>query len=78
MEVFSGYFMTVTPYIYFFCAFTAFVLLLHIYFQRFLKSERGNVGAVYTFYPLSINRVGYFLSINREKNLAVSISFYAY
>ena len=35
-------------------------------------------GAGYTFYPLSINRVGFFLSINREKKLAVSVRFYAY
>ena len=38
----------------------------------------SNAGAGYTFYPLSINRVGFFLSINREKNSAVSVSFYAY
>ena len=44
-------------------------LLLYIFFQRFLKSQRGfsNASTGYTFYPLSINRVGFFLSINREK-----------
>ena len=42
----------------YFCAFTAFVLLLYIFFQRFLKSQRGfsNTGAGYIFYPLSIKR----------------------
>ena len=59
MEVLSEYFMTVKPYIeFFFYYFTAFVLLLYIFFQRFLKSQRGfsNAGAGYTFHQLSINR----------------------
>ena len=69
MEVFSGYFMTISLISNYFFAFTAFVLLLYIFFQRFLKSQRrfSYAGAGYTFYPLSINRVGFFLSINREK-----------
>ena len=66
----------------YFCAFTAFVLLLYIYFsailkiptQVFLLPVRGAV----THYSLSINRVGFFLSINRQNNSAVSVRFYAY
>ena len=68
MEVLSGYIMTVSLLYNYFCAFTAFVLLLYI----FSDSENPNAGfsdagAGYTFYPLSINREGFFLSINREK-----------
>ena len=69
VEVFSGYFMTILiiPVL-----FTAFVLLLYIFFQRFLKSQRGfflcRCAVRLTHYSLSINRVGFFLSINREKN----------
>ena len=69
MEVFSGYFMTIKPYNLLFLCFYRVVLLLYIYiFQRFLNSKRGfsNASASYTFYPLSINREGFF-SINREK-----------
>ena len=55
----------------YFCTFTAFVLLLYIFFQRFLKSQRGfflcRCAVRVTHYSLSINRVGFFLSINREK-----------
>ena len=55
----------------YFCAFTAFVLLQCIFFQRFLKSQRGfflcQCAVRITHYSLSINRVVFFLSINREK-----------
>ena len=57
--VFYDYFSLISNY---FCAVTAFVLLLYIFFQRFLKPQRG-----FFLYSLSINRVGCFLSINREK-----------
>ena len=61
----------------YFCAFIAFVLLLYIFFQRFLKSQRGfsNAGADYTFNRLFINRVGFFLSINREEIRLFPLAF---
>ena len=42
------------------------------------KAGFSYAGAGYTFYPLSINRVGFILSINREKKSAISVSFHAY
>ena len=65
MEVFSGYFMTIKPYIYLFLCFyhgsfasiCIFSVILKIPTRVFLV----------THYSLSINRVGFFLSINREK-----------
>ena len=83
MEMFSGYFMTIKPYILLFLCFYRvcfasiyiFSAILKIPTRVFLMPVRG---AGYTFYPLSINRVGFFLSINREKNSAVSVRFYAY
>ena len=38
----------------YFCAFTAFVLLLYIFFQRFLKSQSG-------FFLMPVRRAGYTL-----------------
>ena len=70
MEVFSGYFMTVKPYIKLFLCFYR-VCFASIYI--FSDSQNPNAGfsnssSGYTFYPLSINKVGFFfLSINREK-----------
>ena len=50
-----------------------FVLLLYIFFQRFLKSQRGfflcRFAVRLTHYSLSINRVGFFLSISGEPGL---------
>ena len=46
---------------YIYCIFSA---ILKIPMRVFLMPVRG---AGYTFYPLSINRVGFFLSMNREK-----------
>ena len=70
MEVFSGYFMTIKPYIYF-CAFTAFVLLLYTFAailkiptRVFLMPVRG---AGYTLLTLYKYSGIFFLPINREK-----------
>ena len=67
MEVFSGYFMTIKPYIYLFlCFYRVCFASIHVYIfsailkiptQVFLMPERG---AGYTHYSLSINRVGFF------------------
>ena len=46
------------------------VCFASIYFSAILKIPTrvfSNAGAGYTFYPLSINRVGFFVSVNREK-----------
>ena len=70
MEVFSGYFMTIKPYIYLILCFYRVCFASLYIFAAILKiSTRvlSYAGAGYTFYPLSINRVGFFLSINREK-----------
>ena len=67
MEVFSGYFMTVKPYIYFFlCFYRVCFASIYIYFQRFLNPNAGfsNAGAGYTFTQIEWD---FFLSINREK-----------
>ena len=39
------------------------------------NEDCSNEGADYTFYPLSINRVGFFLSINREKIRLFPLAF---
>ena len=61
MEVFSGYFMTVKPHLFCF----------NIYIFSYSENPNpgfSNAGGGYTFYLLSINRVGFCLSINRQKN----------
>ena len=71
--MFSGYFMTIKPYIEIFLCFYR-VCFASIYICQAILKIPTRVfllpvhGAGYTFYPLSINRVGFFLSINREKN----------
>ena len=46
-----------SPIFNYFCAFTAFILLPNIFFQRFIKFQRGfsnaGAGTGYTFYPHS-------------------------
>ena len=46
-----------------------FFFYIYIYSAIHKNPNAGfsNAGAGYTFYSLSINRVGFFLSINREK-----------
>ena len=65
MEVFSGYFVTISLISNYFCAFTAFVLLRYIFFSAILKIPTRVF--LVTHYSLSMNREGFFLSINREK-----------
>ena len=68
MEVFSEYFMTVKPYIYSFLCFCRVCFASIYIYSAILKipTRVSNASAGYTFYPLSLNRVGFF-SINREK-----------
>ena len=69
-SVFFGYFMTIKPYILLFlCFYRVCFASIYIFFSEiptrvFLMPGRGEG---YTFYPLSINRGGFFLSINSEK-----------
>ena len=73
MEVFSGYFMTIKRYIKLFLCFYRVCFASIYIFSAILKNP--NAGAGYTFYPLSINRVGFFLSINREKMQLIPSAF---
>ena len=65
MEVFSGYFMTIKPYIELFLCFYRVCFASLYIFSAILKIPTRVF--LVTHYSLSINRVGFFLSINREK-----------
>ena len=65
MEVFSGYFMTIKPYILLFLCFYRVCFASTCIFSTILKIPTRVF--LVTHYSLSINRVGFFLSINREK-----------
>ena len=62
--------MTIKPYIkLFLCFYRVCFASIYIFSADLKISTRvfSYAGAGFTFYPLSINRVGFFLSVNREK-----------